>query len=561
MNAKNINFSTKARNNLKSGVNKLANIVKTTLGPRGKNVVIEEEFGSPLITDDGVTVAKKIEFSCPEENLACSLVKEISDKTNDKVGDGTTTAIILAQAIVNEGLKLVEAGVSPVFLRNGIQIATKAAISELAKTSHKIKNDSDIESVAAISSKSKETGTLIKDAINSVGPNGIITIEESNSFKTTVDVVKGMHFDEGFSSPYMSTDRKKAIAKLNKPLVLVTDKKINNIQEILKVLEEVVKNGKELLIIASDFDEDVIKTLIINKLSSSGSYKFNIVTVKAPGFGDDKLGQLEDIAISTGCKVISDKLNHSLKDISVADLGQATKAEITKDRTIILNDSPSNRENVVKRAKALEAELKETESKYDQEKIKARIAKLMGGVGVIMVGAITETELKQKKLQIEDALNATNAAIQSGFVAGGGVTLAKVAETLTSKAASLCKSPEEEQGFNILCKSLSAPLKQIVDNCGDNGNVILERISATKFTKGYDAIKGEICDMVATGIIDPTIVVIEAIKNSASIAGLLLTTSCTVTNKRSKNKDDQKSPMGGGMMPGMGGGMMPGMGM
>lgn len=558
MSAKKITFSSDARKKIQAGINTLADAVIKTLGPKGRNVVVQEDFGSPSIIDDGVTVAKKIELECPIENMGATLVKEVSDKTNDNVGDGTTTAIVLTQAIYNEGLKLVEAGANGIFIRKGIEKAIAEVVKELESSSHQVDDDNKIESVATISSKDKEIGTLIRDAINKVGPNGVITIEESNSFKTSVEIVKGMHFEEGYSSPYMVTDRSALIAKLKNPYVLITDKKINNIQEILKPLEAVIKSNGELLIIANDFDEDVIKTLIINKLSASGAYKFNVVTVKAPGFGDDKTGQLEDMALFTNTRVISEKLDQSFKDLTLEDLGRADKIDVSKERTIIVKND-LDRSALDLRVKDLKETIAETDSKYDKEKLQKRIARLSGGIGVILVGASTETELKKRKLSIEDALNATYSAIEEGYVAGGGLALAEIANKIQPKAEQLCSNHEEKQGFEIICRALPAPLKQIAYNSGVNGDVIFESVKNSNYKQGYDALNDRLCSMIDSEIIDPTKVVKTAIQNSASIAGLLLTTE-VVISKVPDQKDDNAMPGGGmpgGGMPG--GGMMPGM--
>ena len=520
--AKKLQFGSKARAKLLSGINQLANSVKATLGPNGRYAILEKSYGLPLITNDGVTVAKEIELKDPVENMGAKLLHEVSSKTNDAVGDGTTTAIVLTQAIVNEGLKQVEAGANPILLKEGIEKASKLIAKEIINQATPIDNDEKIRAIAEISSKDKEIGKLIQNAIKKVGKTGMVTIEESNSFETYVDLVRGMHFDQGFASPYMAGSNKTS-ATLTRPLVLVTEKKINSIQDLLPLLEQIVKGGKALLIIANDFDEDVIAALVINKLQ--GTLK-NVIAVKAP-FGGDRSALLEDIAIYTGATFISENSELHLKDVVLSDLGQAEKIEITKDRTIIMSGK-GDVHQVEQRISELSERVEETESKMDKEVFQKRIAKLSGGVGVIKVGAATEIEMNEKKHKIEDALNSTYAALEDGIVPGGGITFLRAMKAVEPNESDLV---DVKIGFEIMRNALSMPLKIIAENSGQNGEVVLNKVVEDDLKYGYDALTGKYVDVIKEGIIDPAKTARSAILNASSVAALVLTTEVAVSSE------------------------------
>lgn len=535
--AKEIKFGEDARKSIESGVNKLADTVKVTLGPKGRNVILDKKFGTPLITNDGVTIAREIELEDPFENMGAQIVKEVATKTNDVAGDGTTTATVLAQAIIKEGLKNVAAGANPILLRKGINKAVEAAVIELSKMSKTIETKEEISQVAAISAGEEEVGVMISDAMDKVGKDGVITIEESKSMGTTLEVVEGMQFDRGYLSPYMSNDMEKMEANLHDPLILITDKKINNIQEILPILEQIVQSGKKLLIIAEDIEGEALATLVVNKLRGT----FDVVAVKAPGFGDRRKAMLEDIAILTGGQLISEDLGLELKDTEITSLGKAGSVKVTKDNTVIVNGA-GLKDAIQDRVSMLKRMLEDTTSEFDREKLQERMAKLAGGVAVIEVGAATETELKERKLRMEDALNATRAAVEEGIVAGGGTALVNVIKKLESLSKKL--SGEEKTGVQIVVKALSEPLKQIAINAGLEGAVIVENVKNSKTGIGFDALKEEYVNMLEAGIIDPTKVTRSALQNAASVAGTFLTTEAAVVDIKS---DEPQMPMGGGM--------------
>ncbi len=541
MGAKQLLFNTEARKKLKSGIDKLSDAVKKTLGPNGKYVVIQREYGSPLITNDGVAVAKEITLEDPTENIGASLIQQVSNKTDDDVGDGTTTATVIAQAIVEEGLKLAEAGRNSILIRSGLLKAKDEVIENLEKLSTPVNNDQAIKSIASISAKDPEIGDLIQKAIKKVGEAGMITIEEGNSYNTTVDIAEGMHFEEGFSSPYMMTNKSSMMAVHNSPKILVTDKKINNLQEILPILEQVVKEGNPLLIIASEFSEEVLTTLILNKMQGT----FQITTVKAPSFGDDKIGQLEDIAIFTSAKFFSEKVNDSLKDAKMEDLGSADKVEVSKNRTIIIGGKETQK-NTKARVDELKHLIDKSDSTYSKDQYRSRIAKMAGGIGVIRVGANTEVELKEKKMRIEDALKSTYAAIEEGIVVGGGVALMKASMNIQPNAES---HEDVKIGYTILKEALKQPLKLIADNSGVSGEVVLNKIIEMKCTKGFNAVTGEYSDLEKDGVIDPLKVSKNALANAVSVASLILTTEVSVTEVSKTNDEPVMPPMGG--MPGM----------
>lgn len=535
--AKEIKFGEEARKAIESGVNQLADTVKVTLGPKGRNVILDKKFGTPLITNDGVTIAREIELEDAFENMGAQIVKEVATKTNDVAGDGTTTATVLAQAIIKEGLKNVAAGANPILLRRGINKAVESAVGELAKMSKTIESKEEISQVAAISAGEEEVGEMISNAMEKVGKDGVITIEESKSMGTTLEVVEGMQFDRGYLSPYMSNDMEKMEATLNDPLILITDKKINNIQEILPVLEQIVQSGKKLLIIAEDIEGEALATLVVNKLRGT----FDVVAVKAPGFGDRRKAMLEDIAILTGGQLISEDFGLELKDVEIGSLGKASSIKVTKDNTVIVNGA-GKKTAIKDRVNLIKRQLEETTSEFDREKLQERMAKLSGGVAVIEVGAATETELKERKLRMEDALNATRAAVEEGIVAGGGTALVNVIKKLETLAKKL--SGEEKTGVQIVAKALSEPLKQIAINAGLEGAVIVENVKNSKVGIGFDALKEEYVNMLEAGIIDPTKVTRSALQNAASVAGTFLTTEAAVVDIKS---DEPQMPMGGGM--------------
>ena len=540
--AKEIKFSEDARSKMLDGVNKLADTVKTTIGPKGRNVVLEKSYGAPEITNDGVTIAKSIELEDHFENMGAKLVSEVASKTNDIAGDGTTTATVLTQAIVKEGMKNVTAGANPVGIRTGIEKATNAAVDELHKISHKVSGKNDIAQVASVSSASEETGKLIADAMEKVGNDGVITIEESKGIDTTLDVVEGMQFDRGYISQYMVTDNDKMEADLDNPYILITDKKISNIQDILPLLQKIVQQGKSLLIIADDIDGEALPTLVLNKIRGT----FNVVAVKAPGFGDRRKAQLEDIATLTGGTVITSDLGLELKDTTMDQLGSAGKVTVTKDNTTIV-EGAGDKDAIKDRVATIKKQLDETTSSFDKEKLQERLAKLAGGVAVVKVGAATETELKEKKYRIEDALNATRAAVEEGYVAGGGTALMNVLDKVTA----LKETGDVQTGINIVARALEEPLRQIAENAGMEGSVIVEHIKNEKNEIGYNAATNKWENMVDAGIIDPTKVTRSALQNAASVASLLLTTEAVVADK--PDKDAPAAPAANPAAGGMGG--------
>ncbi|VEF49430.1 class I heat-shock protein (chaperonin) GroEL [Bacillus freudenreichii] len=540
--AKDIKFNEDARRAMLRGVDQLADAVKVTLGPKGRNVVLEKKFGSPLITNDGVTIAKEIELEDAFENMGAKLVSEVASKTNDVAGDGTTTATVLAQAMIQEGLKNVTAGANPVGVRKGIEKAVATAVEELHNISKQIEDKESIAQVASISSGDEEVGQLIAEAMERVGNDGVITIEESKGFSTELDVVEGMQFDRGYASPYMVTDSDKMEAVLEDPYILITDKKITNIQEVLPLLEQVVQQSRPLLIIAEDVEGEALATLVVNKLRGT----FNAVAVKAPGFGDRRKAMLEDIAILTGGEVITEDLGLDLKSASIESLGRAAKVVVSKENTTIVEGAGESA-NIASRVNQIRAQLEETTSEFDKEKLQERLAKLAGGVAVIKVGAATETELKERKLRIEDALNATRAAVEEGIVSGGGTALINV----YNKVAEIQGEGDVATGVKIVLRALEEPVRQIAQNAGLEGSVIVDRLKKEEVGIGFNAADGEWVNMIDAGIVDPTKVTRYALQNAASVAAMLLTTEAVVADKPEENA-------GGGMgMPDMGG--MPGM--
>ncbi|GIN93381.1 60 kDa chaperonin [Siminovitchia terrae] len=542
--AKDIKFNEDARRAMLRGVDQLADAVKVTLGPKGRNVVLEKKFGSPLITNDGVTIAKEIELEDAFENMGAKLVSEVASKTNDVAGDGTTTATVLAQAMIQEGLKNVTAGANPVGVRKGIEKAVATAVEELHNISKQIEDKESIAQVASISSGDEEVGQLIAEAMERVGNDGVITIEESKGFTTELDVVEGMQFDRGYASPYMVTDSDKMEAILEDPYILITDKKITNIQEVLPLLEQVVQQSRPLLIIAEDVEGEALATLVVNKLRGT----FNAVAVKAPGFGDRRKAMLEDIAILTGGEVITEDLGLDLKTASIQSLGRAAKVVVSKENTTIVEGSGDSA-NIASRVNQIRAQLEETTSEFDKEKLQERLAKLAGGVAVIKVGAATETELKERKLRIEDALNATRAAVEEGIVSGGGTALVNV----YNKVAEIEGQGDVATGVKIVLRALEEPVRQIAQNAGLEGSVVVDRLKKEEIGIGFNAADGEWVNMIDAGIVDPTKVTRYALQNAASVAAMLLTTEAVVADKPAEE--------GGGMgMPDMGGmGGMPGM--
>ena len=523
--AKIICYGEEARKALEKGVDQLADTVKITLGPKGRNVVLDKKFGAPLITNDGVTIAKEIELEDPFENMGAQLVKEVSTKTNDVAGDGTTTATLLAQAIVKEGLKNLAAGANPMVMKKGIAKATAAAIEAMKVNSQKVNGSADIARVGAVSSGDEAIGQLIAEAMEKVGHDGVITIEESKTAETYSEVVEGMQFDRGYVTPYMVTDTEKMEANLDDALILITDKKISNIQELLPVLEQVVQSGKKLLIIAEDLEGDALSTLIVNRLRGT----LNVVCVKAPGFGDRRKEMLQDIAILTGGTVISSDVGLELKEATLAQLGQARQVKVTKENTTIVNGAGSS-EEIKARIGQIKSQIEVTTSDYDKEKLQERLAKLAGGVAVIKVGAATEVEMKEKKLRIEDALNATRAAVEEGIVAGGGTAYLNAIPAVEKLYAET--EGDEKTGLQIVARALTAPVKQIAANAGIDGSVVLEKIRESgKVGYGFDAYNEVYCDMIPTGIVDPTKVTRSALENAASIASTLLTTESLVADK------------------------------
>ncbi|MFC4620559.1 chaperonin GroEL [Camelliibacillus cellulosilyticus] len=540
--AKQIKFSEDARRAMVRGVDALADAVKVTLGPKGRNVVLEKKFGSPLITNDGVTIAKEIELEDKFENMGAQLVSEVASKTNDVAGDGTTTATVLAQAMIREGLKNVTSGANPMGIRRGIDKATKAAVEELKRISKPIEGKESIAQVAAISADDQEVGQLIAEAMERVGNDGVITTEESKGFVTELEVVEGMQFDRGYSSPYMVTDSDKMEAVLDNPYILITDKKISSIQDVLPLLEQVVQQGKPLLIIAEDVEGEALATLVLNKLRGT----FNVVAVKAPGFGDRRKEMLNDIATLTGGDVITEDLGLDLKSATISQLGTASKVVVTKENTTIV-DGAGEADQISARVNQIRAQLEETTSEFDKEKLQERLAKLAGGVAVIKVGAATETELKERKLRIEDALNSTRAAVEEGIVSGGGTALVNVIKAVEAVNA----EGDEATGVSIVVRALEAPIRQIAHNAGLEGSVIVERLKNEEVGVGFDAAKGDWVNMIQAGIVDPTKVTRSALQNAASVAGMFLTTEAVVADKP-EEKDNAPGPDMGGM-GGMGG--------
>ncbi len=539
--AKKIIYGEDARKALLSGVNQLADTVKITLGPKGRNVVLDKKFGAPLITNDGVTIAKEVELEDPFENMGAQLVKEVATKTNDVAGDGTTTATLLAQALVREGMKNVTAGANPMILRGGVQKATQIAVEAIEKNSHKVDGAKDIARVAAVSSASDEIGHLIADAMEKVTSDGVITVEESKTAETYSEVVEGMMFDRGYITPYMATDTDKMVAELDDPYILITDKKISNIQEILPLLEQVVQSGKKLLIIAEDVEGEALTTLILNKLRGT----FTCVAVKAPGFGDRRKEMLQDIAVLTGGQVISEELGLELKDTQVTQLGHARQVKVDKENTIIV-DGAGNSEDIKARVGQIRGQIETTSSEFDKEKLQERLAKLAGGVAVIKVGAATEIEMKEKKLRIEDALAATKAAVEEGIVAGGGTALIDAIPAVKAYVDSV--EGDEKTGASILLKALEEPVRQIAINAGIEGSVIVEQLkNGQKVGYGYNALSGEFQDMIQAGIVDPTKVTRSALQNASSVASTILTTESLVADI----KEPAPAAPAGGDMGGM----------
>ena len=527
--AKQIIFGEDARKAIERGVNQLADTVKITLGPKGRNVVLDKKFGAPLITNDGVTIAKEIELEDPFENMGAQLIKEVSTKTNDVAGDGTTSATVLAQAMINEGLKNLAAGANPMTMKRGITKATEAAVGAIRKNSQPVSGSGDITRVGAISSGDEVIGSLIAEAMEKVSQNGVITIEESKTAETYSEVVEGMQFDRGYLSPYMATDTEKMEAVLDDALILITDKKVTNIQEILPLLEQIVKAGRKLLIIAEDVEGEALATIVLNKLRGT----FTCVCVKAPGFGDRRKEMLQDIAILTGGQVISADLGMELKDADIAMLGQARQVKVTKENTVIVDGAGAS-EDIKARIGQISAQIETTTSEYDKEKLQERLAKLSGGVAVIKVGAATETEMKEKKLRIEDALNATRAAVEEGIVAGGGTAYVAASKAADALVATL--EGDERTGAAMIAKALKAPIMQIAANAGLQGAVILDKVyGSDEANFGYDAAKDVYGNMIKMGIIDPTKVCRSALENAASVASMVLTTESLVTDIPEKN--------------------------
>ena len=540
--AKVIKFGAEARAALESGVNQLADAVRVTLGPKGRNVVLDKKFGTPLITNDGVTIAREIELDDPFENMGAQLVKEVATKTNDVAGDGTTTATVLAQAMIYEGMKNVAAGANPIIVRKGMKAATNVAVESIGKMSQKLNGKDQIAKVAAISAGDDEVGILISDAMEKVSNDGVITIEESKTMNTELELVEGMQFDRGYLSAYMATDMDKMEALLDNPYILITDKKISNIQEILPILEQIVQSGKKLLIIAEDVEGEALTTLIVNKLRGT----FNCVAVKAPGFGDRRKAMLQDIAILTGGTVISEEVGLDLKEATLDLLGTAKSVKIQKENTIIV-DGAGNKETINARIAQIKTQIEETTSDFDKEKLQERLAKLAGGVAVIKVGAATETEMQEKKLRMEDALAATRAAVEEGIIAGGGTAYLHAAKDVADLVAKL--EGDEKTGAMIILKALESPLRQIVSNAGLEASVVANKVKESPLGFGFDALTEEYVDMIKAGIIDPAKVTRSALQNATSVASTLLTTECIVAENPEADKN----------MPQMGG--APGMGM
>ncbi|HCZ8813294.1 TPA: chaperonin GroEL [Staphylococcus aureus] len=535
---KQLKFSEDARQAMLRGVDQLANAVKVTIGPKGRNVVLDKEFTAPLITNDGVTIAKEIELEDPYENMGAKLVQEVANKTNEIAGDGTTTATVLAQAMIQEGLKNVTSGANPVGLRQGIDKAVKVAVEALHENSQKVENKNEIAQVGAISAADEEIGRYISEAMEKVGNDGVITIEESNGLNTELEVVEGMQFDRGYQSPYMVTDSDKMVAELERPYILVRDKKISSFQDILPLLEQVVQSNRPILIVADEVEGDALTNIVLNRMRGT----FTAVAVKAPGFGDRRKAMLEDLAILTGAQVITDDLGLDLKDASIDMLGTASKVEVTKDNTTVV-DGDGDENSIDARVSQLKSQIEETESDFDREKLQERLAKLAGGVAVIKVGAASETELKERKLRIEDALNSTRAAVEEGIVAGGGTALVNVYQ----KVSEIEAEGDIETGVNIVLKALTAPVRQIAENAGLEGSVIVERLKNAEPGVGFNAATNEWVNMLEAGIVDPTKVTRSALQHAASVAAMFLTTEAVVASIPEKNNDQPN--MGG--MPGM----------
>ncbi len=535
--AKNILFGEEARRAMQRGVDKLADTVKVTLGPKGRNVILDKKFGSPLITNDGVTIAREIELEDAYENMGAQLVKEVATKTNDVAGDGTTTATLLAQAIIREGLKNVTAGANPMLIRNGIKMAVDKAVEEIKKSSKPVSGKEDIARVAAISAGDEEIGALIADAMEKVGNEGVITVEESKSMGTELDVVEGMQFDRGYLSPYMVTDTEKMEANLEEPYILITDKKISNIQDILPILEQIVQQGRKLLIVAEDIEGEALATLVVNKLRGT----FTCVAVKAPGFGDRRKEMLQDIAILTGGEVICEELGRELKDVTLDMLGRAESVKISKENTTVVNGK-GEKDTIHARVSQIKRQIEDTTSDFDREKLQERLAKIAGGVAVIKVGAATETELKERKLRIEDALAATKAAVEEGIVSGGGTVYVNAIPEVAKLTSDIA---DVQVGINIIKRALEEPLRQIATNAGAEASVIIEKVRESAGEIGYDALRGELVNMIKAGIVDPTKVTRSALQNAASVAATFLTTEVAVVDIPEKNP----APMGA---PGMG---------
>ena len=540
--SKEIKFGEDARRSLEKGVDTLANAVKVTLGPKGRNVVLDRKFGSPTITNDGVTIARDIDLEDPWENLGCQLVKEVAIKTNDVAGDGTTTATVLAQAMIKEGLKNVAAGANPMIMRKGIEKAVQAAVDEIKSISKPVESKEAISQVAAISADDTDIGVLISDAMEKVGRDGVITVEESQSVGTSLEIVEGMSFDRGYISPYMVTNPEKMEAVLDDPYILISDKKLSSIQEILPVLEKVVQTGKPLLLIAEEIEGEALATLVVNKLRGT----FNCVAVKAPAFGERRKAMLEDIAILTKGRVATEELGIKMENVGLDMLGKAAKIVVKKDETIIV-DGAGSEEDVKGRIANIKVQLEETDSEYDKEKLQERMAKLSGGVAIIQVGAATETELKEKKHRIEDALAATKAAVEEGIVSGGGTALINAIAAINK----IKSTGDEMTGIMLVKKALEEPLRQIANNAGAEGSVVVEKVKNSKVGMGYNALTGGYENMINAGIIDPAKVTRSAVQNAASIAAMVLTTEAVVTEI--PNKDEFKAMAGGGGMGGMGG--------
>ncbi len=540
--AKEIKFNEEARKGMEAGINKLSNTVKVTLGPKGRNVVLDKKFGSPLITNDGVTIAREIELEDPYENMGAQLVKEVATKTNDVAGDGTTTATLLAQAIIREGLKNVAAGANPMIIQKGIKKAVEKAVEGIKEFSKPVETKESIAQVASISAADEEVGKLISDAMEKVGKDGVITVEESRSMGTTLEVVEGMQFDRGYVSPYMVTNTEKMEAELEDPYILITDKKITNIQEVLPVLEQIVQQGKPLLIIADDVEGEAMATLVVNKLRGT----FNCVAVKAPAFGDRRKDMLQDIAILTGGTVISEDLGYELKETSIEMLGKARRVTVGKELTVIVNGA-GEQSAIEERVTLIRNQIEISDSEYDRDKLQERLAKLAGGVAVIQVGAATETELKERKLRIEDALAATRAAVEEGIVPGGGTVLLNVIPKV--KALLEETNGDERTGVNIIVKALEEPVRQIAINAGLEGSVIVENVKNAEVGIGFDALSEKYVNMLESGIVDPTKVTRSALQNASSVASMVLTTEAAVADV---TKDEPMGQMPGGMNPGMG---------